>query len=143
MPKRNRIIYLAGVFAFIALGLLSRSDMFQKPVFIKEYASDTLWALVVYLIIAFFVPRLPIKVVILAAAIFSFTVEVSQLYHAPWIDGLRHIRLVGLVIGFGFLWSDLICYGVGVIIGASLDLLYIYRQPFFRHFTNFLSDPHN
>jgi hypothetical protein len=50
-------------------------------------------------------------------------VELSQLYHAPWIDGLRQIRLAALLLGHGFLWSDLVCYAVGVGVGALTESL--------------------
>ena len=45
--------------------------------------------------------------------ILSIAVELSQLYHAPWIDSIRQTTLGGLILGFGFLWSDLACYAVG------------------------------
>ena len=59
----------------------------------------------------------------LAAITFSFAIEFSQLYQAPWINNLRHTKLGGLVLGYGFLTSDLICYTVGIAIGIILDLL--------------------
>ena len=34
-------------------------------------------------------------------------VEESQLYHASWIDSIRGTTLGALVLGHGFLWSDL------------------------------------
>jgi hypothetical protein len=43
------------------------------------------------------------------ALAFAWAIELSQLYHAPGIEALRHTRLGGLVLGFGFLWSDLVC----------------------------------
>ena len=54
--------------------------------------------------------------------VLAFAVEVSQLYHAPWIDGIRNTTLGGLVLGFGFLWSDLVCYLVGIAAGALMEL---------------------
>ena len=51
-----------------------------------------------------------------------YGIEVSQLYHAPWIDDLRRTRLGGLIVGFGFLWSDLVCYAVGVMLALLLEL---------------------
>jgi glycopeptide antibiotics resistance protein len=51
----------------------------------------------------------------------AFSVEFSQLYHAPWIDSIRQTTLGGLVLGSGFLGSDLICYSVGIAIGAGLE----------------------
>ena len=54
---------------------------------------------------------------------FSYLIEVSQLYHAPWIDSIRATTLGGLVLGFGFLWSDIACYTVGVTLGFWVDSL--------------------
>ena len=52
---------------------------------------------------------------------FSVAIELSQLYHAHWIDSIRHTTLGGLILGFGFLWSDLACYAVGVGIGVIVE----------------------
>jgi hypothetical protein len=41
------------------------------------------------------------------ALAFSFAVEFSQLYHAPWIDALRGYRLGTLVLGDTVGWGDL------------------------------------
>jgi glycopeptide antibiotics resistance protein len=119
--KRNRIRYVFWIFIIILLGLTSRSQSPLLPTFIKEYAGDTLWALTAYLTVAFLFPRLLIKKVALIAVIISFAVEVSQLYHAEWIDKIRYTRLGGLLFGYGFLWSDLICYCIGISLGAFLN----------------------
>ena len=57
------------------------------------------------------------------AMAFSVAIELSQLYHAPWIDSIRQTTLGGLILGFGFLWSDLACYAAGVGIGVILELI--------------------
>ncbi len=54
---------------------------------------------------------------------FSVAIELSQLYHAPWIDSIRQTTLGGLILGFGFLWSDLACYAVGVVLGVLVDVI--------------------
>lgn len=64
----------------------------------------------------------------LAALIFSYGIEISQLYHASWIDALRAYRLGGLVLGFGFLWSDMVCYTVGVGFGYLMEKVFFKRQ---------------
>ena len=51
----------------------------------------------------------------------SCAIEVSQLYHAPWIDAIRDTRPGALVLGDGFLWSDLACYAAGVALGAGIE----------------------
>jgi len=57
-----------------------------------------------------------------AALALSYADEVSQIYHAPWIDSARFTWLGGLILGFGFLWSDILCYTIGVILAAVLEL---------------------
>ena len=52
---------------------------------------------------------------------FSVTIEVSQLCHASWIDSIRGTTLGGLLLGFGFVWSDLACYAVGVGLGMLIE----------------------
>ena len=105
----------------VGLGLASRSPQMPWPSFIATYAGDTLWALLVFLGFGFLFPRATTRHVALAAAAFSFFIELSQLYHAPWLDALRHHRLAALVLGQGFLWSDLVCYAVGIAIGTGAE----------------------
>ena len=107
----------------MALGLASRRFGAGLPTFLSEYAGDTLWALLVFLGISALRPdaRLPPRGA--TALGIAFLVEISQLYHAPWIDGIRATKIGGLVLGFGFLWTDLLCYAVGVGIGILLDCM--------------------
>ncbi|HZS06168.1 MAG TPA: DUF2809 domain-containing protein [Blastocatellia bacterium] len=120
---RSRLIYALLCGFVIFLGLASRSRHIALPHFIADYAGDTLWALLVFLLIGFLMPRWSTRRVAMLAAGFSLLIEVSQLYHAPWIDAIRRTRIGGLVLGYGFLWSDLACYAVGVACGAFAELL--------------------
>ena len=43
-----------------------------------------------------------------------------RMNHARWI-AVRRTTLGGLVLGFGFLWSDLACYTVGIGLGMVLE----------------------
>ena len=123
-PKRSRAAYTALIIAVIILGLASRAKTIQPPLppFISEYAGDTLWALMVFFGFGFLFPKLSTWRVAAVASGFAVCIELSQLYHALWIDAMRHTRLGGLVLGFGFLWSDLVCYLVGVLCGIGLEL---------------------
>ena len=98
------------------MGLASRR-FFGDISFVKTYVGDALWALMVFLGFAVVANRWSTTAVALATVLFSFSIEISQLYHAPWINSVRATRLGGLVLGFSFVWSDLLCYSVGVIIG--------------------------
>lgn len=67
--------------------------------------------------------RKPVWLVSLCALVFSYGIEFSQIYHAPWIDSVRATTLGGLVLGQGFLVSDLICYAAGILIALLIDTL--------------------
>jgi len=107
----------------IALGLASRSTQLSAPDFVLRYAGDVLWGWLVFLIFRLIAARSSIFRVALLAGLFAVGIEVSQLYHARWIDSLRQTRLGALMLGSGFLWSDLVCYAIGIVFGALLELL--------------------
>lgn len=118
--RRSRILYLILTIITIILGLLSRK-VSGLPQIISAYSGDILWALMMFLIIAFIFKKKSTIFIISWAIILSFGIEISQLYHAPWIDSIRATTLGGLILGFGFLWSDLVCYTVGIVFGAIID----------------------
>ena len=91
------------------------------PDFLYSYLGDALYALMFFFIIGFLFPKFSAIKVALIALSFCFAIELSQLYHAEWIDTIRQTRIGGLVLGFGFLWSDLLSYTVGAAVGAFLE----------------------
>jgi hypothetical protein len=119
--KRKRILYLIAAIAVVILGISSRRYSRLLPEFLSIYGGDTLWALMVFLGIGMMFARWSTLRVSGTALVFAFSIELSQLYHADWIDQIRHTKIGGLILGYGFLWSDLLCYGVGVMIGCTLE----------------------
>ena len=117
--KRNRIYQSGYVILTVTLGLFSRSG--YLPDFLYGYLGDALYALMFFFIIGFVFPKFSTIKVALIALSFCFAIEISQFYHAEWIDTIRQTRIGGLVLGFGFLWSDLLSYTFGVITGALLE----------------------
>jgi hypothetical protein len=122
-PRRNPLVQIAMIALAAILGIASRHYAHALPEFIAAYAGDTLWALAAFLGFGLIFPRASTRTVALLAMAFSIAIELSQLYHAPWIDSIRHTTLGGLVLGFGFLWSDLACYAAGVGLGVTIEML--------------------
>lgn len=118
---RNRLVYGLLTVAVLLLGLASRRYSAWLPPFVHAYVGDVLWTLMVFLGFAMLFKRQPTRTIAWLALLFSFGIEISQLYHAPWLDNLRATRLGGLVLGFGFLWTDLFCYSVGIAVGVLVD----------------------
>ncbi len=118
---RQRVIYFAILLLAILLGLASRRYRELLPLLLGQYGGDVLWAIMLYFLIAMCWPRLsPFRRAWIALGI-AYLVEFSQLYQAPWINRIRKSTFGGLVLGVGFLWSDLVCYAVGVAIGLAGD----------------------
>lgn len=121
--RRSVPIYLALACATIVAGLGSRRYPEFFPDWFGRYGGDALWAALAFWVIAVCWRRAPTIHVVAAALAVSFAVEVSQLYHAPWIDAIRGHRIGALFLGSGFLWSDLVCYCAGTAFAAALDTL--------------------
>jgi hypothetical protein len=113
--------YVVLVCLTMLLGLASRRYGHWLPWWAATYAGDALWALLVFWLVGLGRPRWRSRGVASAAWCFAVATEISQLYHAPWLDALRHTTLGILVLGQGFLWSDIGCYTVGVLAGYALE----------------------
>jgi hypothetical protein len=103
------------------LGLASRRYGSALPAMIAEYGGDVLWAVALFVALGALLRDWPPARVALAAVAVAYLVEVSQLYHAPWIDAIRGTRLGGLTLGYGFLWSDIVCYTGGVLLCLTIE----------------------
>lgn len=107
--------------ASIALGLATRRWPAAFPAVLAQYGGDTLWAAMVFFGLALVARQASTRTVAIAALAIAYAVEVSQLYQAPWINGLRATPMGALALGQGFLWSDLLCYTLGVGLAAAVD----------------------
>lgn len=121
MNKRNRVNYGILIIIVVLLGIGSRKFGYILPRFIASYLGDTLWGLMIFLVIGFLCNNLNTDILAISSLIFCFFIEFSQLYHSAFIDSIRSTVIGGLILGFGFLWSDLICYSLGIIIGVLIE----------------------
>jgi hypothetical protein len=121
-PPRSRVVYAIALVAIVAAGLASRRFGQLLPSFVAAYAGDTLWASMVFVGLGLLFTRARTRTLAIAALAIAAADEVSQLYHAPWIDAIRATRPGALVLGYGFLWSDLACYTVGVLVAAAVEI---------------------
>lgn len=82
--KYKRWIYLTVTFVIILAGLASRKYGNALPKFIAEYIGDTLWAAMVYWGLRFLFPSASILKVAAISLLFSYCIEISQLYQVDW-----------------------------------------------------------
>ena len=113
-----RICYLSGVAVLIALGLLSR-----RVKFVPVACGDALWAMMVYCCFRIVLIRKPMVISAAAALITSFVIEFSQMLTPDWLVKIRSTFLGHMLLGQGFLWSDLLAYTLGIAVIYGLTAL--------------------
>jgi hypothetical protein len=119
---RSRWRYAAAVAVAIALGLGSRAVAGSLPWWLAKNAGDALYATMVFFGIGLVAPRIQTRTAAALALAFCVAIECSQAYHAPWLDAVRDTLPGRLVLGQGFHAFDLVCYALGVALGAALEL---------------------
>ena len=128
-----RIKYFILCIASMFLGLASRKFGDVLPELIAEYSGDILWALMIYWGFRFLLPSISKTHSMIMAAFFSYGIELSQLSQLSWLVYLRNTTLGALILGKGFLWTDLICYSTGIILGYFLDFKLINENKKIKH----------
>eukprot|EP01133_Synstelium_polycarpum_P002833 gene2833-3255_t len=114
---KTRFRYGLLIVAVIAAGILSR-----RIAFVPLITGDVLYAVMMFLMVKFLmIPADNRKVAAISLGI-CYLIEISQLYDAVWINQIRNTTLGGLVLGHGFLWSDILAYTAG----TALCLLVLY-----------------
>lgn len=109
--RRKIFSALLGIVVLIPLGLLSR----QVDV-LPDATGDALWAMMVFCFWRILLVNRALKAVVLVALAHAYLVEFSQLLTFPWLVSFRNTFIGHMMLGQGFLWTDLIAYTVGVIV---------------------------
>jgi Protein of unknown function (DUF2809) len=123
----RKLFYLS-VFIFCTwLAITTRTHRHWFHPLIAEYGGDVIWAGMFLFLLRVFFSRIKLWKLALICYAMGVADELLQLYHAPWIESIRQTRIGGLALGFGFLWSDIVCYAVGTLI-AYLLISFIERK---------------
>jgi hypothetical protein len=114
--NKTRLLYFTLTILIIILGLISR-----RIAFIPLFVGDILWATMIFFILKSLLLNKDTKTLVIFSLIICFAVETSQLYQADWINNIR-VTLPGrLILGRGFLWTDLMAYIAGVLLAMMID----------------------
>ncbi|MCY7919891.1 DUF2809 domain-containing protein [Bacillus vallismortis] len=119
--KRKRWVYAALTIIIMTIGLGSRTFSSVLPDAVNPYLGDSLWAAMVFTGCAFLFQKMTTIMTGIISLSFCFFIEISQLYHADWIDQIRDTSLGGLVLGYGFLWSDIEAYTIGIALCSAME----------------------
>jgi hypothetical protein len=120
----RKIIYSILVIFFIWLAFATRIHHQWFHPFIVKYGGDTIWAGMFLFVLRIFFAKIKLWKLAIVSYVLGVADEVSQLYHAPWIDAIRNTAIGGAILGHDFVWNDLACYAAGTLL-AYLILLVI------------------
>ncbi|WP_421750508.1 DUF2809 domain-containing protein [Croceimicrobium sp.] len=114
-----RFKYFILSLASIGLGLASRSYKWVE--WGHAYVGDALYAVFIYFGFRFLFPNLSVRPAALVALFFCFAIEFQQMIPWEWLRALRSTTVGHLILGQGFLWSDILAYSFGVFVAQFLD----------------------
>ena len=117
--KRIGTIMVAVLVAGVAIS--TRRYGAWYPTLVRTYGGDTLYAVFVYIMLCALWPRGRVVTLGALALLGCFGVEFSQRLEWGWLASLRDTTVGGLILGHGFLWSDMVCYTVGVALAMGVD----------------------
>jgi hypothetical protein len=122
-PTRRTLCALIAI--TVPLGLASRMRSVPMPGVVRDYGGDVLSATCIYFGMQFLMHRRPVWLAGVTAYIICVLIELQQLITWKPLLRLREDTPADILLGHGFLWSDLACYAFGVMLGVlicSLDI---------------------
>lgn len=122
--RNKRLLYITITAITIGMGLFIRIKKDWFPETFNVYAGDALYAFMMYFLISIITNKHPVFKAIAALTV-CYAIELSQLYKAAWIETIRQTLPGRLILGSGFLYSDLLAYAIGVALAFFVDYLLI------------------
>lgn len=122
---KHKIIYFFTALLTVFCGLLVRAKRAWLPEYINFWLGDALYAFMIYYLVSVLPLKLRAKTKFTLAFLLCCCVELSQLYQAEWINMVRHTLPGRLILGSGFLWSDIAAYLTGVAAACCVDILWL------------------
>ena len=122
--RQKLAVYFPIILLLFAVGLPTRIAPINLPYWYVTYAGDFIWAMMIYFLYRLFF-RWELFSTFLITLTTTYLIEISQLFHPAWLDYLRSFKLVGLIIGYSFLWSDIVAYTAGIMLAATEDKIIV------------------
>jgi hypothetical protein len=107
--------------ATVPAGLVVRFVPVGLPWWVVKYGGSTLWAAMVYWVLAFVWPRRSPVWLASVAGVVATLVEVQRLFHFRALDAFRMTLAGILLLGRFFSVWDIVAYWVAIALAALLD----------------------
>jgi hypothetical protein len=85
------------------------------PAVLIKYGGSALWAVMVYWLVAFLLPRRAPRFLGFLAAAVAAAVECFKLYHSPGLDAFRYTLAGKLLLGRVFSLQDIAVYWLAIV----------------------------
>ena len=108
----NKYYAVATTLLFITEVLIA---MFVHDNFVRPYIGDILVVILLYTFVKTFT-NLTVLVAAILVGCVAVAIEIAQYFHFIKIIGLENAALAKAVLGNTFLWYDLLCYAIGMIV---------------------------
>lgn len=108
--NRNRNTYFFFLLITITLGLFSRASFIPKLIY--PYLGDFLYTIMVFILVGIFSQKSSSSTNAITAVLICYSIELLQLYQGKWIMEIRSYPIGRLILGEGFLWSDIVTYSL-------------------------------
>jgi hypothetical protein len=125
---KARLFYLFLTIITIIVALFLREIWAYLPFFINIWIGDYLWAVMLFWASMVVFLNFDRKKVAIGLVVFCWFIETSQAYHTPLLDAFRDTTIGGLLLGHGFLWSDIVAYTVGTISAYFFDKRFLINR---------------
>jgi hypothetical protein len=127
-PTRSRLIVGVLLLATVALGLASRRYAPFLPWWLAKNAGDILYATMAYWLVLLLSPRLMASRAGAVAFLFCVAIEFAKFFQIPVLVAARHEAWGRLIFGVGFHISNLVCYGIGTVLGVAIDSVFFRKS---------------
>jgi hypothetical protein len=107
--------------ALLLLALGIRRAWAYLPSWINFWIGDFLWAAMLYFLGLAILGSVDRRRYTAFLIPFCWLVEASQAWHTPWLDAFRETTIGGILLGHGFLWSDVAAYTAGVLVAYWME----------------------
>ena len=129
MRQNTRLRLGYGLAALLILVTEVLIALFIRDRFIRPYGGDILVTLLICCVIRVILPKGYRLLVGGGVLVFAILVEIGQYFGLVYLLGLGHMDFFRILMGTGFSWWDMVCYGAGCILFVAGDAVAAGRRP--------------
>ncbi len=121
----RRAVYAVGTAVIISAGLLCRLPGLGLRWPVAKWSGSILWGAMVYLLVALARPYAGSGQKLAVAVAIALSVELSRLYHSPWLDEFRTTFAGAILLGRVFSPWNMVAYTIGALTIGIFDARWI------------------